>query len=160
MNKEDILAEVHLAPMRWGFGVLLMYVLGVILAVLAVRAPEIALGVRIILMALGAGALYLGERSRKIRYIHVILHADGLVDSSGTQITTLENIRSIDRGALAFKPSNGFLLRLHERGPRAWVPGLWWRMGRSVGVGGSTQSGQAKFMAEMIAARLAARKTG
>jgi hypothetical protein len=39
-----------------------------------------------------------------------------------------------------------------------WVPGLWWRIGRSVGVGGMTGAAETKMMAEMIEAMIAVRR--
>jgi hypothetical protein len=92
--------------------------------------------------------------------LSVDLTAAGLSDSTGRIIAPLAEIRSIDRGAFAFKPSNGFLVRLKTRQPRAWAPGLWWRFGRSVGVGGVTSRDQAKLMAEFLAAMLAERGGG
>ena len=66
----------------------------------------------------------------------------------------MDEIDRVERGAFAFKPSNGFLVHLKKPGHRAWQPGLWWRMGRKLGIGGVTPAGQAKFMADMIALRL------
>jgi hypothetical protein len=66
----------------------------------------------------------------------------------------MDGIRSVERGAFAFKPSHGFTLVMKEKQPRAWAPGLWWRLGRRVGVGGVTSAGQTKFMAEQIALRI------
>jgi hypothetical protein len=65
-------------------------------------------------------------------------------------IVPIDQIRSVERGVFAFKPSNGFTIRLKSKAPAAWQPGLWWRAGRSVGVGGVTSSTPAKFMAEQI----------
>jgi hypothetical protein len=47
------------------------------------------------------------------------------------------------------------MLRLSDKAPRAWYPGLWWRMGRRVGIGGVTSAAQTKAMAEIIAAMIA-----
>ena len=63
----------------------------------------------------------------------------------------------MDRGAFAFKPSNGFMLKLSRKGPFAWEPGIWWRIGRRVGVGGVTPGTPAKVMAEMIQERITRR---
>ena len=64
----------------------------------------------------------------------------------------------MDRGTFAFKPSNGFLLRTATKQPRLWKPGLYWRMGRRIGVGGITRAAEAKLMADVIAVRLAERQ--
>ena len=87
------------------------------------------------------------------------LTATELRDSTGVLLARVEDIESMDRGVFAFKPSNGFLLKTKKPGKRAWQPGLWWRIGNRVGVGGVTSAAQAKFMAEQIAFRLSTRET-
>ncbi|MEJ6609340.1 MAG: hypothetical protein QNL63_06380, partial [Paracoccaceae bacterium] len=72
-------------------------------------------------------------------------------------IAYVDQIVSIDRGMLAFKPSNGFIFKVKTAQPRAWNPGLWWRFGRRVGVGGVTPGSSTKMMADIIAAKLAER---
>ena len=80
--------------------------------------------------------------------------AEGLRDGNGRLLCRMDQIAGVDRGAFAFKPSNGFLVKLKEPMPRVWQPGLWWRLGRRIGVGGVTPAGQGKFMADMIALKL------
>jgi hypothetical protein len=63
----------------------------------------------------------------------------------------------VERGAFAFKPSNGFLVRLDKPLGRGWAPGLWWRLGRLLGVGGVTSASQSKAMAEILSLELARR---
>jgi hypothetical protein len=63
----------------------------------------------------------------------------------------------VERGAFALKPSNGFTLVMKHKSPRAWAPGIWWRTGYRVGVGGVTAAGQSRFMAEQIALMIARR---
>lgn len=85
----------------------------------------------------------------------LILTRGGLFTENGTEIAALWRIASVDRGAFAFKPSNGFVLHLRTSPGTAWAPGLWWRIGRRVGVGGVTASVEARAMADIIAAMLA-----
>ena len=80
-----------------------------------------------------------------------------LRDTTGRRIVAVADIRGVDRGALAFKPSQGFLIRTHAPQPRGWAPGLWWRLGRSVGIGGVTRAGEGKYMAETLQALLDSR---
>ncbi len=109
-----------------------------------------------VLMGLGAYKFY--------RSADVSLEFDGKTLSEtgdGRVLAELDNIKRIERGALAFKPSSGFLIVLKAKaGPNAWVPGMWWRLGRHVGVGGIVPSHAGKFMAEMIEMRVAARDGG
>ena len=134
----------------------LLYVLGGLLIYLVlVEPPHFVL--LLLMLGLGGLILLLAERLRRVTRIELILRADGLTDSTGQVLAQMDNIVSIDRGAFAFKPSNGFTLKLKTKQPRSWAPGLWWRFGRFLGVGGAVSAGQAKFMAEQIALALAQR---
>ena len=115
-----------------------------------------AFGWQLFLIALGAGTLVVAERLRSATMLGLIMTETDLRDTSGQILTTLGNIKSVDRGAFAFKPSNGFVLRLHKSAPRVWAPGLWWRFSTRIGVGGVTPAGPAKYMAEQIALRVKA----
>lgn len=131
-----------------------IFVLGALLVFLALKQPP-ALGWQLFLIALGVTALIVAERLRRATQLGLVLTETELRDTSGHVLTRIDNIASIDRGAFAFKPSHGFVLRLHHREERAWAPGLWWRFSKRLGVGGVTPSGSAKFMAEQIALRIA-----
>ncbi|MEO1551754.1 MAG: hypothetical protein AAFR93_15200 [Pseudomonadota bacterium] len=89
----------------------------------------------------------------------LVLRRDGLYDSTGACVAPLAEIMKIDRGVFAMKPSNGFLLVTRTPGGRAWVPGLWWRVGRRVGVGGTPSGRMARQMADVIAAMVMERNT-
>ncbi|MEM8980716.1 MAG: hypothetical protein AAGD04_14610 [Pseudomonadota bacterium] len=80
------------------------------------------------------------------------LTRDALRDADGQTIARIDDIVAVERGLFAFKPSNGFLLRLKSKESRSWKPGLWWRVSGRVGVGGVTSSGAARAMAEAIEA--------
>lgn len=127
---------------------------GLLLYVAAVRPPATA-GWRVFLLALGGGTLILGEAMRRATGRALQLTRTGLFDSDGREVARIDRIAGVDRGAFAFKPSNGFTLRLTEPGPRAWAPGVWWRLGRRVGVGGVTPAGETRAMADLLSAMLA-----
>ncbi len=56
----------------------------------------------------------------------------------------------VERGVFAFKPANGVVVSLRRRGSLRWVPGLWWRTGARVGIGGMTPKGQTKAFADLL----------
>lgn len=85
------------------------------------------------------------------------LTEQGIETLDGEMVAPMDQIKAVERGVFAFKPSNGFLLRMTEKQPRRWAPGLWWRFGRGIGIGGVTSAGPAKFMAETIAMHIASR---
>jgi len=75
----------------------------------------------------------------------------------GVVLAELSNIAKVERGAFAFKPSNGFLVSTKTSGPRRWAPGLFWCFSRRIGIGGVTGAPQTKGMAEAIAVLIAER---
>lgn len=149
------LATISPSPIRRAVAVLFLVFLGGMLIYLAFVAPARNLGWQALLLAFGGLCLYGAEQLRRATEYHIYLLDQNIVDSSGRELCRFDNIKGVERGAFAFKPSNGFLLRLKDPLPLAWAPGLWWRYGRRVGVGGVTPASEAKFMAEFIALRLA-----
>ena len=151
----DVLATVTPSPLRRILGVTVMGTLGVLLVYSAlVTAPSF--GWRLVLLAFGGLALAGTVRLWQATQGRVELTATQLRDSAGTVLAEMDQIVAIDRGMFAFKPSNGFVLKLAGRHPRGWAPGLWWRTSRRVGIGGVTNAHEAKAMAELLAARIAA----
>ena len=153
MTNETPIATLQASAARRFFAYGAVFALGAMVILLAFLQPP-ALGWQLFLIAFGAGTLVVAERLRRATRTALILTETQIVDSSGTVVVDIDNIKSVDRGAFAFKPSNGFVLRLATPQPRAWAPGLWWRYSTRIGVGGVTPSGPAKYMAEQIAMRL------
>ncbi len=101
----------------------------------------------------GLASLFGAEKMRRATEARIELTRRVLRSSTGDVLANVENIRTVERGAFAFKPSNGFLVRLSKpEGAGAWQPGLWWRRGTFVGVGGVVPGGQSRAMAEVLTA--------
>jgi hypothetical protein len=146
------------APRRW-LAVGMLVALAALLGWVALDTPPASLALRLLLVLIAAGALLLARQVWRATGRELLLTEAGIVDSDGCEIAAMDDIVAVERGAFAFKPSNGFLLRLARPHPQgaAWRPGLWWRVGRRVGVGGVIPAAPAKFMAELISDRLARR---
>ncbi len=156
---EEVQARIDISqPRRW-FGVGMLMFLGGLLIYVALASPP-ELHWQIFLLVTGAGALWLGEKMRRATSGYIEMTADVLRDQDGEVIARLDDIEQVERGFLAFKPSNGFLMKTKTPGSRRWEPGLWWRMGRRIGVGGVTPASQSKVMADMISARMMMRDGG
>ena len=153
MDRAEPIATLQASAGRRAFAYATIFGLGALLIVLAFYRPP-APGWQFFLIAMGGATLIVAERLRRATRTGLILTETDLRDTGGQVLTTLDNVASVDRGAFAFKPSNGFVLRLHRGTSAAWAPGLWWRLSNRVGVGGVTASGPAKFMAEQIAQRI------
>ncbi len=151
---EEILAIIRPAVWRRGMAVGMLGALGILLVWLALGSQEVSLGLRALFLGTGAAALAMAERIWRTTAVTLILTERGLHDSNGRELCQTENMEAVERSAFAFKPSNGFAIRLKHPLPRAWVPGLWWRFGKRLGVGGVVSKHQAKAMADFIALRL------
>ncbi|WP_164661025.1 hypothetical protein [Tropicibacter sp. Alg240-R139] len=153
---EEILAVVEAsAPRRWmGVGMLAaMSLMSFYVALLG--GPDLLW--QAFLIVVGGAAMWLALKMWRATTAQVELTETELRSTDGQLIARVEDIENMDRGVFAFKPSNGFLLRTSQPASRVWQPGLWWRMGRRVGIGGVTPGSQSKFMAEMISAMIAQR---
>ncbi len=153
---DEILAVVEAsAPRRWlAVGVLAAVGL-ILLYVLVARPPEPVWAVFLVLV--GAAALWLAQRLYRATEHRIELTRTEIRSTTGDRIALVAEVEAIDRGVFAFKPSNGFLLKLKCPGGRAWEPGMWWRIGRRVGIGGVTPGGQSKAMSEILSALMAGR---
>ncbi len=142
---ETPLITLRPSPPRLWFSVLSLGALGALMVWIALAHPPADLAWRVLLL-LGGAAIGWGA------YRIVRLQDRALV-------RRVDEIEALNRGVFAVKPARGFALALSRRGPRMWVPGLWWRIGRSVGVGGMTGAAETKMMAEMIEAMIAVRRS-
>lgn len=84
----------------------------------------------------------------------LILTDDVLREDQGRVLFQLADVARIERSLLGWKPAGGFAVVTTTPKPRAWVPGLWWRAGRRVMIGGATNGGEAKAMADLMQAEL------
>ncbi|MEX0349821.1 MAG: hypothetical protein AB3N15_10400 [Paracoccaceae bacterium] len=153
---DEVLAVVEAsAPRRW-FAIAVLFALGVLLFYVALATPP-APGWQLFLIGAGGLSIWLALQLYRATEHRIELTATQL-RSNGIVIAEIAEIESLDRGAFAFKPSNGFLMRTKNPGGRIWQPGLWWRLGRRIGIGGVTPGSQGKFMAEAIATLIAERR--
>lgn len=153
-DSDGYYARLGTSRIRRGFSISIVAVLGLLLVYLSFASLAGFIG-RLALLASGFTVLVLAENMRRATALELRLTETQLIDSAGRVLADLDDVVAVNRGALAMKPSNGFTLILSKPASRAWAPGLWWRSGRRVGVGGVTSSGASKFMAEQIAMRIA-----
>lgn len=149
---DDIVISIAPSPGRRWIGVLALAGLGVLLLSL-VFEPTGGLW-RLLFLGLSVGAFLSADRLRRATADSVVLTETVIRTGSGRILAHISNVKGIERGALAFKPSNGFLVRLHEPEGKGWAPGLWWQRGRLLGIGGVIPGGQSRAMAELLAALL------
>ncbi len=155
-DPDEVLATVKASMGRRVLGLGALGGLGVLVIVIAFVQPP-AFGWQLFLIAFGVAALWMADAMRRATASRIELTGTEVRDGDGTVIARVEDIVGMDRGFFAFKPSNGFLLKTRAAGPRSWRPGLWWRIGRRIGIGGMTPGSQTKFMSEILSVLMAQR---
>ena len=156
----EVLAELAASPARRYFGVGTMFGLGLLVLYLALSQSFDAFYWQLALIALGGAALYAAMRMLQATALRLELRDDGLFDSEGHLLAAFDDIVTVERGMLAMKPSNGFMIVTRTRQPRRWRPGLYWVMGKRIGVGGGTAAADAKYMADLMNMQLVERRGG
>ncbi|SER58841.1 hypothetical protein SAMN04490244_101595 [Tranquillimonas rosea] len=142
---QEVLAELRPGAVRRVVGTGLLAATGALLLYSGSTSGNV------LLLPIGGALLVLSGWFWRATASRLVLTAEGLRDETGRVLAPIDNIASVDRGAFAFKPSNGFVLRLARPMPAAWAPGLWWRVGQRLGVGGVVPAAQTKAMSERVA---------
>lgn len=153
---DEILATVRASSARRWMGIVMLGSVGVLVIFVALASPP-QFHWQIFLIVVGTVALWMADRMRRATQSAIELTTTELRDTAGDRIALVSEIEALDRGVFAFKPSNGFLVRTRHRAERTWRPGLWWRMGRRIGIGGVTPGSQTKVMSEILSAMIAIR---
>ncbi|TRD21578.1 hypothetical protein [Palleronia caenipelagi] len=151
----DLLASLNPSPARRYLAAGVFLGLGLILMTVAMKPAEGEAVGRIALVVMGLASLGAGWAVWRASSRALYLTSEALIQSDGQVVAPLSQIAGVERGVFAMKPSNGFVLRLREPLPRHWSPGMWWRFGKRVGVGGITAPAEGKAMADILALRLA-----
>lgn len=156
----DVELEIYAPPARRWIGISTLYVLGILLVTLAIfRTPE-DMGWTVFLLVMGVVSLWFAEKTRQATAHGLRLTPEGLWETGGRRIVALDDVQEVDRGLFAFKPSNGFLIVTESVQDNAWRPGLYWIIGRRIGVGGVVSRAQSKMMADTMSMMIAERKEG
>ena len=154
----DTILTVGASPARRLAALAILGGLGLLLLWLATGTEGLDAPGRAVIGALGIGTLTLAGWMQAASRVRLVLTEEALMEEGGTLLTPLDAVTRSDRGPFASKPSSGFVLRLDRSvGPVAWRPGLWWRIGRRIGVGGILAGHETRAMSEAIAVGIRAR---
>ena len=149
-GEREPLAALTPSPVRRHLASGLMLTLGAVLVYVAFNGWNSFSPAHLALAALGLSSFVVAWRMHAATSKSLHLCKEGVYSSDGTVVAEIGNIARVERGLFAFKPSNGFLIVLKNPMGHAWQPGLWWRLGRRIGVGGVTPQGEGKVMAERL----------
>lgn len=148
--EDEVLAQITPQPARRGLATGMLGLLGFILLSVAARTPPQAIGFLVMLIVMGAGALWLAWRLWQASGVTIELTRSELREVGGRVLCDLDNVAKVERGVFAFKPAAGFLIYLREPMSRVYAPGLWWRAGKLIAVGGVTSRSEGKSTADLM----------
>lgn len=157
---DDVIVKLEPSLGRRWFGAIALGTLGFLLIWVTFSRPPDGLFLKITVPVIGALFIWQAQWNLRVTKHGLYLTKEGLFDGQNEQVCALYNMAEVDRGVFAFKPSNGFLVRLHEAEPKGWAPGLYWRLGRRLGVGGATHPAQNRQLAQAIEVLIMERSLG
>lgn len=149
-DMSDVIVKIQPSVVRRIFAAIILCISGFVMINFAFSPTAQSILLKLTLICLGLVFLWQALVNFRATDAALFLKREGLFDEHGTLICSLSNIALVERSWFSFKPSNGFLLRLHEPQSRKWVPGFYWRMGRRLGVGGSISPAQTKEMSDKL----------
>ena len=133
---------------------------GLVLIYFAFTAKDVAFLWKSVSVVIGVLLVFMADWLRRSTRVSIELSRSGIRDTEGRMLCALDNIEAVERSAFSLKPSNGLGVKLKTPESAAWVPGLWWRYGRRLGIGGITPAAEAKFMGDLIALHLKGHEIG
>lgn len=148
-NEERVLISIAPSLGRRWLGVLSIAGIGVLVMTLVFESQGLW---RLFFLGVAIVAFLAADRLRVATAGSIELTETELRTGEGRVLASVSNVSAVERGAFAFKPSNGFLVRLHQPEGKGWAPGLWWQRGRYLGIGGVIPGGQSRAMAEILSA--------
>lgn len=158
MKNADPNAVLAPSTLRRGVALVCLFGLGATLIYLGVVVGTTGVWTGLVIV-MGALILWAAELMRRGTRDAILLTKDGLVTQKGLMLAPAGSITKVERALFAIKPTNGFLVHLAAPLPWLWVPGLYWRLWRFVGIGGITSAPQGRFMAEAMQAEIHERDT-
>lgn len=159
-DPDEILARIRPKPARRWFAIVTTGLLALILIYVAAAFPPVDLAWLVFLAVLGLACAYWAWLVWKATSVDLVLTPTELREETGRRLCAIEDVDRVDSGFFAFKPAAGFLVHLRTPMSRVYAPGLWWRAGRRVAVGGVTSRAEGKAVAEIINVMLSERDGG
>ena len=159
-DKTAVIARMTPSWARRTVGTGIIAALGVLFLAMAVLQASGVTSLMLTLLAMGSVAIWLAVRLWQSTAIGLELTREELRTTSGQVLIRVDEIKSVDRGVFAIKPASGFTIVTRSAGPRHWAPGLWWRAGKRIGIGGVTHRNEGRFMAELLSDMIAGKVKG
>ena len=91
-------------------------------------------------------------RSFLQRYSKVgfLINQSGLFNLDGSIVCEIGDIERIDVSPYTFKSANGFIVILKTKSSFKSIPGLYWRLGKRLSIGGLVSKNESKFLSHTL----------
>ena len=150
-QSDHVLVRVSASAFRRWSALGLLIVFAIIMVQIAVELPSDRLAAKAGLTAMGALLIFQAVRVWSNSRFSLELTPEGLRwTKTGEYLARIEEIEDVNTSIIALRPATGFLVILRSASAPRSAPGMWWRVGKRIGVGGVTPKYEAKAMAEML----------
>lgn len=156
-DPDEVLVVARPTPLRRFIALGTLNGLGAVTLVMALSQSAAVYGSGLLFVT-GGLSLGMAEVIRRSTARGVELTRAALRETDGAIIAQTADVVRVDRGVMAIKPTNGFVFQTRAAERRNWRFGIWWRVGRHVGIGGMLPPPQTKVMADTLAALIQARE--
>ena len=82
--------------------------------------------------------------------IGFLINQSGLFNIDGSVICEIDDIERIDVSPYTFKSANGFIVILKTKSSFKSIPGLYWRLGKRLSIGGLVSKNESKFLSQTL----------
>ena len=122
---DSAIARLKASPVRRGFGLFVMMLLGFLLLYLTATIDAGFVHKAVLGWRRGGCAVDGARHAKGHSGATLSCVASGLYFEDGRVLAAMDDILRVERGVFAFKPSNGFVVSLQNKTERAWIPGLY-----------------------------------
>lgn len=150
--ESEVLIRLPASPLRRWAALILLGLFAAMFLQIGVELPADRLLPKAGALLLGLGVIWQAIQLWQASGRGLELTVEGLRETgTGRMLARVEDIAEVNRSVFAYRPATGFLILLHRpTGTAAWAPGMWWRFGRRIGVGGVTPKMEGKALAELL----------
>ncbi|MEO0344428.1 MAG: hypothetical protein AAF198_13420 [Pseudomonadota bacterium] len=152
MEKVDLVAPVAIGR-KW-FGVLSLGFPATLIVAIMIQGSITHVLSAVILLAIAALFMWAAWRMWNAPHFGIVFDGDSLKTEDGATIAKMSEIQSVQVGLFVMRPSNGFMMMMKQPGIFPTRPGVVWRQGRRIGIGGILRSSEAKSIGRAIQVEL------
>ena len=94
--------------------------------------------------------LWLKRFLNRYSKIGFLINELGMFNLDESLIFKMDEIERIDVSPYTFKSANGFIILLKTKSSFKFIPGLYWRLGNRISIGGLVSKNESKFLSTTL----------